>query len=1068
MKIGALIDTGSEITCISEEFYDENKAYFKEVMELPVRGVQVMGAIGRKSGRIKKQIFPTMKIGDICVDLNFTVVPGLIKTIIVGTDTLDMWKAKIDYRDRVVIIKQGEKTVRCPFKGAEVPSQRLVMHIEEWQMGKGYVTREEEVISTEEIESSVENIPELSREEKAVLAEEIKKRKEIFKNTPGKIKGYSYKIEVKEDEEFHGKCYTIPLNLRGKAREAIKKLLLQGIIEKSTSRYISPLVCLLKKDNSVRLCMDARAVNKIIKPDYATSRTPQELFQECANAKIMTSLDLTQSFYQIELHPQSRKYCAFTFEGRIYQFTRVPFGCAISSSALVRALDYVLGDEHENFCLNFVDDLLIISRNLEEHFGHLARVLDKLKDAGITMNFKKVKFCRQRIEFLGHEISTEGITIAEEKFAPIRDFPRPRNRKQMKSFLGLINYFARFHMDHAKLTSVLNDLTRKDRKWEWNERHQQAFEEIKEEFCKAVMLHHPDPKKPYYIQTDASGYAIASRLYQKDDKGEEKTIYFASRCLRGAELTYSTTLKELIAIIHALGKYRSFILGAKTIVISDHKSLSYLFGCKLLNTTLARWILSIQEYNIEIKYCRGKENIVADVLSRHPYDTTGNENFPNEEPIIALILAERPSKELEEGMRNIKERQRNDPRLQRIIELLENGEGLSRVNQYRLTESGLTKEERGRRRICIPEDFFLRLISETHEMYGHPGAEKLYSIINEQFTYPKCQREIRKFTAKCEICQRLKAPNASIYTELQTVIPKQRNDLLCIDLMGPFPKGQYGHQYILSAVDGFSKYIKFYPMRAATTKGILRIILKKHIPAVGRYQRILTDRGTQFTSPTWVRRLEATGIKAIFCSVRHPQGNQVERYHRTVKTLLRIFCQRAHNSWVKWLPVAERCMNDTRNSTIEVTPTEAHFGHKPERIWHKWLSNEDAVEAENDEILLTKIREHIAKKGEKRRLREERKHKGRIEKFEVGDLVLIRTDPVSNKERKIFKAFLPIYEGPYGIKESKGSFTFLLIHPITEEERGVFHVSKLKRYQGEITKHTTNHSNTHTQTTQPS
>jgi hypothetical protein len=420
------------------------------------------------------------------------------------------------------------------------------------------------------------------------------------------------------------------------------------------------------------------------------------------------------------------------------------------------------------------------------------------------------------------------------------------------------------------------------------------------------------------------------------------------------------------------------------------------------------------------------------------------DRFPHEEPLIAVILADKPSRELSAGLRNILMHQKQDPKLGEVITKLEGG---GSKKGYQLSDKGLTRFKNGRRKFCIPNNMLVNLIEETHRMYGHLGSAKLYRLLSEQFTYPKLHREIRKMTATCDVCQRFKTPNSSTIADMQTVIPEGKNDLLCVDIVGPLPKGQYGHQYILTAIDGFTKFIKLYPIRRANTNIIIKIVFERHIPDVGKYKRILSDRGTQFTSPAWSRRLSQEGIKCVLCSIRHPQANQVERYHRTLKTILRIFCHRTHAAWVKWLPIVEACMNNTHNDTTEFTPMEAHFDKKPERVWDKWLGIGEETNSGEIADKLERIRGNIIRKGKMRAERKKKKDKRQATDFKIGDKILVRTNPMSDKQKGIYHGFMALYEGPYKISEFRGPATCVVSNPETKEVRGTFHVTNMKLYK---------------------
>lgn len=256
---------------------------------------------------------------------------------------------------------------------------------------------------------------------------------------------------------------------------------------------------------------------------------------------------------------------------------------------------------------------------------------------------KKSQFFRKEISYLGYCLSVDGISTLPDKVNAILNFPRPRNQKQLKSFLGLTNFYNRFTSKYAETTYLLLQLLRKDRNFKWTEQHDQQFQLVKNLFIDTVVLKHPNVLKPYYLQTDASNYALGGQLYQYDDDGNIAVVAFTSRTLKGAELKYHTTEKELLSFIHCLRKFRICLLGHKFTIITDNKALTFLQKCHLTNARITRWI---QEYDFDIIHCKGKENIVADILSRNPQDSLDNNDVIMHEELEIISIALRINKDV--------------------------------------------------------------------------------------------------------------------------------------------------------------------------------------------------------------------------------------------------------------------------------------------------------------------------------------------------------------------------------------------------------------------------------------
>ena len=272
----------------------------------------------------------------------------------------------------------------------------------------------------------------------------------------------------------------------------------------------------------------------------------------------------------------------FLYKGKCYEYKVTPYGLKTSTSALVRGSVQVLAGLH-GFIISYVDDLLIASEREEDHLSHLNEVSKRLKENNITLNFQKCGFRKHETTFLGHIISAQGIRPDPDKIQAIRHFNFPTNRKQLQGFLGTINFSAKFSKDISKEIVPILELLKKGSKWCWEERHQAAFEKTKDLLSCEIMLYFPDQTKPYYLQTDASDYAIGAVLYQQD-LDNIKIIACGSRTLRVAE----TTEKELLALVWALLKYHGFLWGARIIHRTDHMALSFLQSCKLISKRLTR------------------------------------------------------------------------------------------------------------------------------------------------------------------------------------------------------------------------------------------------------------------------------------------------------------------------------------------------------------------------------------------------------------------------------------------------------------------------------------------------
>lgn len=224
----------------------------------------------------------------------------------------------------------------------------------------------------------------------------------------------------------------------------------------------------------------------------------------------------------------------------------------------------------------------------------------------------KTKIAKTELEFVGHIISAEGVKPIENRFQKIQEMNRPQTVKQLRSFIGFVSYYRKFVWNFSKLLYPLNELLRKKEKWKWNSVHQEAFEEIKKSFMNCIMLKYPDVNRPYMLRCDASCFTVAAVLSQLDDEGNEVIIEITSKSLTETEKKYSTTVKELLAILHAVRKWRQYLMGNRVIVYTDHQALIFLKKSTGLNARMVRWAIALGEFELDIKYVKGKENVAAD------------------------------------------------------------------------------------------------------------------------------------------------------------------------------------------------------------------------------------------------------------------------------------------------------------------------------------------------------------------------------------------------------------------------------------------------------------------------
>src|SRR6267154_709100 len=403
----------------------------------------------------------------------------------------------------------------------------------------------------------------------------------------------------------------------------------QKIIVPSMSPWASPCVLVKKKDNTMRFCVDYRALNRVSVPQ----RFPLPLLTDvwdCLSqnhSSIFTTLDMRSGYFQIPLDQETQEKTAFVVQDGTYQFTRLPFGVQSGPSIYQKTMNEVFRGLTFRKLIVYIDDVMIFSKDFETHMIALKEVFERLRNAGLKLHPKKCKIAATEITYLGHKISGAGIRVDESKIAVVKTWPVPVKIKDVRAFLGYTGYHRKFIYKYAKKAGPLNNLLRKDAIFHWDKKCQEAFEELRAAMTTTPILSHADMTKPFILTTDASGESIGYVLSQIGGDQKEHPISFSGRSLRNAERNYSVTEKEGLAMIEGIREFYPYLFNNHFSVVTDHVSLRWIQQIKHGNGRLFRWSLALQRFDFTVTYRQGRANANADGLSRRPYEKT-----PEEEP----------------------------------------------------------------------------------------------------------------------------------------------------------------------------------------------------------------------------------------------------------------------------------------------------------------------------------------------------------------------------------------------------------------------------------------------------
>ena len=460
----------------------------------------------------------------------------------------------------------------------------------------------------------------LNVEEKHAITDLCKKYHDIFYNEHSDLSfsnTVKHHIRTTDDTPVYVKPFRHPYFMRNEIQSQIQKLLDNKIIRPSVSPYSSPVWVVPKKADAsgkkkFRLVIDYRKLNeKTIEDKYPIPRI-EEILDNLGKCSYFTTLDLAQGFHQIEMDPGSIEKTAFSVHTGHYEYLRMPFGLKNAPSSFQRVMDNVFREFNNKFLFVYMDDIFVFSKSLNEHLQHLSSVFKKIRSYNLKIQLDKSEFLRKEVEFLGHLITPQGIKPNPSKISAIENFPVPRTTKEIKSFLGLVGYYRRFISNFAHIVAPLTKCLRKGSKININDTDFiHSFHKCKEVLTNSPVLAYPDFFKPFKLTTDASNVALGSVLTQGNHP-----IAFYSRTLNSAERNYSTIEKELLAILDSVKHFRPYLFGKKFTVETDHNALTWLYKIKEPNSKLIRWKLKLEEFDFDIIHKKGKENAVADALSR--------------------------------------------------------------------------------------------------------------------------------------------------------------------------------------------------------------------------------------------------------------------------------------------------------------------------------------------------------------------------------------------------------------------------------------------------------------------
>ena len=855
----------------------------------------------------------------------------------------------------------------------------------------------------------------------------------------------------------------------------IQDYLDKGMIRPSSSPWGTNVLLVKKKDGTMRFCVDYRALNNVtIKDKYPLPHT-EELFDRLHGSKYFTKIDLRTGFYQIPMEEKDIFKTAFLTRYGLYEWVVLPMGLTNSPATFMRLMNQSFRDFLDKFVLAFLDDILIYSQTIEDHEIHIRQVLGRLRELGLYAKRSKCEFFQNEVEFLGHRVGRDGLKVMPEKIKAIDEWPQLTNVGDVRSFLGLTGYYRRFVKDFSCIAAPLSELTKGNVKFIWGQEQQSAFEQLKQSLKSAPILSLPNPKLPFVIHTDASGFALGAVLQQDQGNGLQPCAYMSHKMLP-AETRYATHEKELLAIVRACKDWRPYLHGNPFTVrvCTDHNSLQYLKTQPSLTARQARWTDKLAEFDFTIEYVTGTSNIVADALSRRSdhVDTTttttstdtttsitSTSSSGSTLPIsnITAVSINSTNNELES---KIIKAYKDDPFCTRILKQPTIYPHFSVNNELIYYDNN---------RIVLPSqpDLLLRtkILHECHDSptAGHLGTDKTIDLVKRKFYWRGMYRDIRKYVETCLSCQSNKSSSQVPAGLLKTLpIPPHNWHTIGMDLITQLPRTKSNHDAIVVFTDHKSKQSHFIPTVTEVSAPLLAdIYIDKVIRYHGIPKIIVSDRDSRFTAHFWRSLMDGLQTKLSMSTSFHPQTDgQTERVNRTLEEMLRSYVGFHHDDWDKKLSLMELAYNNSKHSSTGFSPFYLNYGQHPylplDLAINNHTNNTNNNNNNNNNPAAIEKLQQLKKDWDQANInlqhaKQQQTHyanKSRRDiSFQLGDKVMLSTEHLNLKELKQTRKLLPKFIGPYEIIKVLSPLNYKLQLPLSLRIHNVFHISKLKLYR---------------------
>ena len=894
----------------------------------------------------------------------------------------------------------------------------------------------------------------------------------VEENKPlGRTSLLFHHIDTGNAPPFKVRGRRVPPHQRELVDEALDQMLANDVIRPSESPWSSPLLLVKKRDGTMRVCVDFRKLNEVtVRDAYPIPRIDETLDSLSGNA-YFTCLDLKQGYWQLPLDEASKPKTAFSSHRGLFEFNVLAMGLTNAPGAFARLMNSVLAGLSWEQCLVYLDDTIVLGADFESHLANLELVLERFRKAGLQLNPHKCQWFQSEVRYLGHIVGKDGIRTDPATVEKVATWPQPENVRELRSFLGLANYYRKFIKDYAGIAHPLHRLTGKNVRFEWSSECDAAFKELRERLCSAPILTLPDFEQGsgmFILDTDASDFAIGGVLSQRGSDGLERVIAYGSKNLSAAEINYCVTRREMLALVHFMTEFRPYLLGRKCLVRTDHASLQWLRTFKEPSGQVARWLERLQEFEFDVEYRPGAKHGNADASSRRPQRRHGE--CPACEPALKevqmitwnhgwskqdLLEAQKDFPASAHVLAWLEQRRNAPPQLSDPTAFPELPPLVNKWTQLGTVDGLLAHwtNEDADPEIFLPPSWREYVMRQHHDepAGGHMGWESTLAKIRGKFWWPGMREQIRDWVQRCGVCGQNRGPNPKFKAPLVPITVEQPLSRVAVDIVGPLNKTKSGHRYILTMVDTFTRWVEAVPLVEHTARSVANAILQQWVSRFGTPSEIHTDQGAEFESAVFRHMCTMLGVQKTRSSPYHPEGNgAVERVNRTLKALLRAHSEKDRQEWDQTLPLclwayrsaihhttghspAKMLMGRELRSPVDILLEDPTHNHPDAQEYAEWVQL--AVRRVAEEA-----REHIAAAQQRQKRQYDKKSQDPVD-YEAGDLVWLHN---SVPQAGVAAKFSRPWRGPFIVVEKLGKVNVRIRDPGSGRSSKVVHVNRIK------------------------